>query len=252
MTERNIESLSAYIDGDLQDEKFLDTLCNDSELQEKWHRYHIIKDGLKKESPSVLNFDISAQVMQALEDEPALSVSETVSEPDPVAASLAEPEIQSQPITTEIVSPASSKTVSIGSWLARQFTGSFSGKKASNDDSGKASPLFQQTGQFAVAASVAVAVILGVQQYNQPVEDQPFNAAPTIPVTGIQGGLSPVSLEQTRALPRPDVSVQRQRLNAYLNDHNQQVRRKSTADSSFEVNSENDKQAEQERKNPEK
>lgn len=255
MTERNIESLSAYIDGDLQDEKFLDTLCNDSELQEKWHRYHIIKDGLKKESPSVLNFDISAQVMQALDDEPALSVSETVSElvsePDPVTASPAEPEIQSQPITTEIVSPARSKTVSIGSWLARQFAGN----KASNDDSGnsgKASPLFQQTGQFAVAASVAVAVILGVQQYNQPVEEQPFNAAPTIPVTGIQGGLSPVSLEQTRALPRPDVSVQRQRLNAYLNDHNQQVRRKSTADSSFEVNSENDKQADQERKNPEK
>lgn len=242
MTERNIESLSAYIDGDLQDEKFLDTLCNDSELQEKWHRYHIIKDGLKQESPAVLHFDISAQVAQALENEPALSAR------DSVAVSSAEPGVQSPAVQTETSSPAGKRSLSVGGWLTRKLAG----KKASNDSAGKFSPVFQQTGQFAVAASVAVAVILGVQQYNQPAEEQPFNAAPTIPVTGIQGGLSPVSLEQTRALPRADVSVQRQRLNAYLNDHNQQVRRKGTADSSFEVNSESDKPSDEERKHPEK
>jgi len=225
MTERNNESLSAYVDGDLKDEKFLNTLCNDSELQEKWHRYHIIKDGLKNENLSLLNVDISAQVAQALENEPALSSSKSIK--------------------------PTSHNAGIVQWLASTF----SGKKASNDAAGKFTPIVQQTGQFAVAASVAVAVILGVQQYNQPAENQPFNAAPIIPVTGIQGGLSPVSLEQTRTLPRTDVSAQRQRLNAYLHDHNQQVRRKGTegtADSSVELDAKDNEKTDQERQNSEK
>ena len=224
MTERNNESLSAYIDGDLQDEQFLDTLCNDPELQEKWHRYHIIKDGLKNENPSLLNFDISTQVAQALEKEPALSVSG---------------EVAAAPNNTGVVH-----------WLANVF----SGRKASNDASGRFAPIAQQTGQFAVAASVAVAVILGVQQYNQPAEEQPFSAAPTIPVTGIQGGLSPVSLEQTRTVPRTNVSAQSQRLNAYLNDHNQQVRRKGiegTTDSRTELDADTNEQTEQGTQDPE-
>lgn len=83
--------------------------------------------------------------------------------------------------------------------------------------------IFRQGGQFAVAASVAVAVILGYQQLNQPQDDPTFNAAPTLKVQGIQGGLSPVSLEQTRAAAKPDLAEQKRKMNALLMDHEQQV-----------------------------
>lgn len=204
MTQRNIENLSAYMDGDNQEEGFLEELKNDAELQEKWHRYHIIRDGLKQELPTELNLDLSDKIAQALENEPT------------IMAPVAPKEEQKSESVTE---PAKV------SWLATWFG------KASNDEQGKVKPMAQQTGQFAIAASVAIAVILGYQQFNQPVAEQPFNAAPTIPVTGIQGGLSPVSLEQTRTVPRTDVVEQRRRLNAYMNDHTQQVRHKSNVES---------------------
>jgi sigma-E factor negative regulatory protein RseA len=78
---------------------------------------------------------------------------------------------------------------------------------------------------MAIAASVAVAMIIGVQQVNQPDVNQPFNAAPPIP--GIQGGLSPVSFDQTPAIPNSDWLEQRRRINAYMTDHNQQLRFKT-------------------------
>jgi len=200
MTQRNIENLSAYMDGDNQEEGFLEELKNDAELQEKWHRYHIIRDGLKQELPTELNLDLSDKIAQALENEPTIMA--------PVTPK-AEPK------------PEPAKVSKLAAWFG----------KASNDEKSNVKPMVQQTGQFAIAASVAIAVILGYQQFNQPVAEQPFNAAPTIPVTGIQGGLSPVSLEQTRSVPRTDVVEQRRRLNAYMNDHTQQVRHKSNVES---------------------
>jgi sigma-E factor negative regulatory protein RseA len=86
-------------------------------------------------------------------------------------------------------------------------------------------PFAKQGGQMAIAASVAVAMIIGVQQVNQSEVNQPFNAAPPIP--GIQGGLSPVSFDQTRSIPNSDAVQQKRRINAYLTDHNQQLRLKT-------------------------
>lgn len=90
---------------------------------------------------------------------------------------------------------------------------------------GRVVPFAKQGGQMAIAASVAVAMIIGVQQLNQNDVSQPFNAAPPIP--GIQGGLSPVSFDQTRAIPNSDGVEQRRRINAYLTDHKQQLRFKT-------------------------
>lgn len=86
-------------------------------------------------------------------------------------------------------------------------------------------PFAKQSGQMAIAASVAVAMIIGVQQVNQADVNQPFNAAPPIP--GIQGGLSPVSFDQTRSIPNSDAVEQKRRINAYLTDHKQQLRFKT-------------------------
>lgn len=91
---------------------------------------------------------------------------------------------------------------------------------------GNVVPLLKQSGQFAVAASVAAAVILGVQQMNQPAPTEPFMTAPTV---GPQGGLAPVSLEQTRDLPRNDMAVlleKKRKINALIADHEQQVKLK--------------------------
>jgi sigma-E factor negative regulatory protein RseA len=88
-------------------------------------------------------------------------------------------------------------------------------------------PFAKQGGQLAIAASVAVAMVIGVQQYNQPELEQPFNNAPAV-LPGIQGGLSPVSLEQTRPVQRADVLEQRRKINAFLTDHKQQLRLKTS------------------------
>lgn len=84
-------------------------------------------------------------------------------------------------------------------------------------------PLFRQGGQYAIAASVAVAVILGYQQMNYVPENQDLNIAPVKAISGIQSGLSPVSLQQEQALPRADIIEKRRKLNALLVDHQQQL-----------------------------
>ncbi len=92
---------------------------------------------------------------------------------------------------------------------------------------GNVIPFAKQTGQFAVAASVAAAVILGYQQMNySPTE--PFMTAPT---TGSIGGLAPVSLEQSRTIPRDDMAAlmkKHRQVNALLEDHQQQIKLKQS------------------------
>jgi sigma-E factor negative regulatory protein RseA len=78
---------------------------------------------------------------------------------------------------------------------------------------------------MAIAASVAVAMIIGVQQFNQTDVEQPFSSA--APILGIPGGLSPVSFEQTRTVPQNDMVEQKRRINAYIADHQQQMQLKS-------------------------
>lgn len=174
MSQQN-EKLSAVMDGELLDDSLLKALKNDPELIAKWQSYHVIRDTFRKELPVQLDFDISANVMNALDADPVILAPKKT--------------WQDIPLLGNVV------------------------------------PMMRQGGQFAIAASVAVAMILGVQQLNQPQVEQPFNPAP--PMSGIQGGLSPVSLEQTRALPRTNVVDQRQLINAYLTDHQQQLRLKS-------------------------
>lgn len=89
-------------------------------------------------------------------------------------------------------------------------------------------PFARQTGQLAVAASVAVAVILGVQQFNQPATSTAPSGAAT-PLIGTPGGLAPVSLEQSRPVTRDDRAVlmeKKRKINALITDHEQQLKLK--------------------------
>ncbi|MFE8730271.1 anti sigma-E factor RseA C-terminal domain-containing protein, partial [Aeromonas hydrophila] len=90
-------------------------------------------------------------------------------------------------------------------------------------------PLFrrvgQQLGQYAIAASVAAAVIFGVQQY-QGQDGVPNN--PVLNTIPIGGSAAPVSVhypqEGSRVRPQQGMTEQqmqeqRERINAFLRDH---------------------------------
>lgn len=171
------EKLSAFMDGEAEDDKIIDAIKHDAELQAKWQRYHVIRSTMRKEASVAPEMDITASIAAALADEPA------------------------------IVAPKESR------WRSIPIIGNVV-------------PFATQSGQFAVAASVALAVILGVQHLNQPAPSEPFMTAPT---AGPQGGLAPVSLEQTRTLPRNDMNEvleKKRKINALIADHEQQIKLK--------------------------
>ncbi|HAU92159.1 MAG TPA: transcriptional regulator [Alteromonas sp.] len=189
MTQQH-EKLSAFMDGELDDSGFVDSIKNDSESLAKWRSYHVIRSGLRKEASVMPEFDITAQVAAALEQEP------TVLAPKSKWKSL--------PVVNKVV------------------------------------PLLRQSGQLAVAASVAAAVILGVQQVNQqPAAEEPFTTFQTPVIPGMpQAGMAPVSLEQSNILPNnragdSDALLQKRRqINALLADHEQQLKLKQAEEQS--------------------
>lgn len=101
-------------------------------------------------------------------------------------------------------------------------------------------PFAKQSGQFAVAASVAAAVIIGVQTYNKPDTSEPFTSLPT---GAPQGGLAPVSLNQTRLVPAQsdqNLIEARRQVHALLDDHEKQLILKAArTESSQQVDGEN-------------
>ncbi len=184
----NKEQISALMDGDLIDAEVLNELEMDSDLQATWGRYHLIGDAMRGDLPVNLQLDLSDSIMLALEDEPVILA------PKPV-----------QPVMPQ-VKPAG-KVVP----LVRRFG--------------------QQMGQYAIAASVAAAVIFGVQQY-QGNDGMPAN--PVLNTIPVGGSATPVSVhypqEGNRATPRQqglneqEMQEQRERINAFLRDHQLQQR----------------------------
>lgn len=184
----NKEQLSALMDGDLSEMEVLKELGTDPALQETWSRYHLIGDAMRGDLPVNLQLDLSDSIMLALEDEPVILA--------PKPAQSEAPEVK----TAGKVVP-----------LVRRFG--------------------QQMGQYAIAASVAAAVIFGVQQY------QGKDGVPTNPVLNtipVGGSATPVSVhylqEGNRAsvrqqgLSEQQMQEQRERINAFLRDHQLQQR----------------------------
>jgi sigma-E factor negative regulatory protein RseA len=75
MNQSNQESLSALMDGELSDDQLrflLRGLEHDGELRQTWSRYHLIRDGLRRELPATLSAGFADGVMARLD------ISETV------------------------------------------------------------------------------------------------------------------------------------------------------------------------------
>ncbi|WED77601.1 RseA family anti-sigma factor [Aeromonas allosaccharophila] len=189
----NKEQISALMDGDLIDAEVLNELEMDSDLQDTWGRYHLIGDAMRGDLPVNLQLDLSDSIMAALEDEP------TILAPKPVEAA---------PVLQPVVAPVKSDSNVV--------------------------PLFrrvgQQLGQYAIAASVAAAVIFGVQQY-QGQDGVPAN--PVLNTIPIGGSAAPVSVHypqqdgaraRQQGLTEQQMQEQRERINAFLRDHQLQQR----------------------------
>ncbi|WP_434430055.1 RseA family anti-sigma factor [Aeromonas veronii] len=189
----NKEQISALMDGDLSDAEVLNELEMDSDLQDTWGRYHLIGDAMRGDLPVNLQLDLSDSIMAALEDEP------TILAPKPV---------ETAPVQQPVVAPVKTDSNVV--------------------------PLFrrvgQQLGQYAIAASVAAAVIFGVQHY------QGQDGVPTNPVLNtipVGGSAAPVSVHypqqdgaraRQQGLTEQQMQEQRERINAFLRDHQLQQR----------------------------
>ncbi|AYV36144.1 sigma-E factor negative regulatory protein [Aeromonas veronii] len=189
----NKEQISALMDGDLSDAEVLNELEMDSDLQDTWGRYHLIGDAMRGDLPVNLQLDLSDSIMAALEDEP------TILAPKPV---------ETAPVLQPVVAPVKTDSNVV--------------------------PLFrrvgQQLGQYAIAASVAAAVIFGVQQY-QGQDGVPAN--PVLNTIPIGGSAAPVSVHypqqdgaraRQQGLTEQQMQEQRERINAFLRDHQLQQR----------------------------
>lgn len=74
MSQDNRENLSAGIDGELSKEELrflLRRLDHDASLQLAWDRYHVMRDGLRRQVPSLASAGFAERVMLAIEQESA-------------------------------------------------------------------------------------------------------------------------------------------------------------------------------------
>ena len=64
------DRLSALMDGELlDDDKALEQLAKDSDMQEVWRRYHLARDVMKGQASDFLTLDVSSAVSDTLKNE---------------------------------------------------------------------------------------------------------------------------------------------------------------------------------------
>ncbi|MGX9461953.1 sigma-E factor negative regulatory protein [Shewanella sp. A14] len=88
-------------------------------------------------------------------------------------------------------------------------------------------PFFKQFGQYAIAATVAMVAIVGVQNYNQTNDAE--SPLPVLMTRPLVGSVSPVSyqtgaVQNQQSYSNEQVMEQRRRINAYIQDHMLQQR----------------------------
>ena len=191
----NKERISALVDGELQDNVLLEQLSAEAELADTFARYHLYGDALRNDLPKHLHLDLSDSIMAALADEAPHAVSSfgnaelQYGANDQSYQAIAEPE-------SNVVRPT----------FGRRFA-----------------PIMRYAGQFAIAASVSAALIVGVQQYSQ--QDM---QAPVLNTVPLSGSATPVSLNYKRqpqqASQEQALLEQQRRIHELLMDHELQQR----------------------------
>ncbi|MEL4279228.1 MULTISPECIES: sigma-E factor negative regulatory protein [Shewanella] len=163
-------------------------LAADTHSHNKWRNYHVIGDAMRGELLQTMALDLSASIAAAIELEPAI-VSPQVSAPEVTAAP---------------------QQVAVNAGQSRVV------------------PLFKQFGQYAIAATVAMFAIVGVQNFNQTADDA-ASPSPVLITRPLVGSASPVSLQtgpvqQNQSYTNDQMNEQRRRINTYIQDHMLQQR----------------------------
>ncbi|WP_133178704.1 sigma-E factor negative regulatory protein [Shewanella decolorationis] len=163
-------------------------LAADTHSHNKWRNYHVIGDAMRGELPQTMALDLSASIAAAIELEPAI-VSPQVSAPEVTAAP---------------------QQVAVNAGQSRVVL------------------LFKQFGQYAIAATVAMFAIVGVQNFNQTADDA-ASPSPVLITRPLVGSASPVSLQtgpvqQNQSYTNDQMNEQRRRINTYIQDHMLQQR----------------------------
>lgn len=226
MSESKFENLSSLMDDNQfstelpKTHKSIDCVLKDNDLSDSWQNYHLIGDVLRDEVPQSLQLDLSSQIADAIANEA------TILSPNSAAVSSSDEPTAAEYIqnTPQIIN-------------------------ASNRFKAKVAKLFKPAGQVAIAASAAVLMIMGVQQ--NTVDNSvisPGHIAQPIPLGGYanpvsynylsSGQTDQVSQSTTKTLMNKvkenkqltnqqiieQKIAQQRRLQALINDHEQQVK----------------------------
>ncbi|MGL5047328.1 MAG: sigma-E factor negative regulatory protein, partial [Shewanella sp.] len=130
------EWVSAAVDGETNTQTMAE-LSADTHSHDKWRNYHMIGDVMRGELPQTIVLDLSASIAAAIELEPAI-----------VAPKHNSPKHNVSKVTVSVTPQI-----------------------AANSEQSRVVPLFKQFGQYAIAATVAMFAVVGVQNYNQTADD---------------------------------------------------------------------------------
>lgn len=212
MDKRDLETVSAAVDDELNFDQFAEWMATEEQAsstiaQQKWQNYHLIGDAMRSELPQEVDLDLSAKIMAAIDDEPAIVSPKSFHQQHKVQQSKAQLAAVESNIEVK-QDTVQNKTVVV--------------------------PFVKKFGQYAIAASVALFTVVGVQQYQ--LQQQEDSYSPQLNTRPIIGQVSPASL-QTPTLTTPvkeglteaQLQEQRRRLAAYIQDHQLQQRLNSQA-----------------------
>ncbi len=189
------EILSAFFDDEKVNLTQIDLTQKQHASEETWKSYSTIRDVMQGELADKTRWDIVSRVALALENEPEHSKVSTAENKIRHFSSNGNPLSEQQPTPKE----------------ARKFQPTW----------------LQQLTQIGVAASVAFAVILGVQQYSGSSQGYSTIQPPVLHTMPLQGAAQPVSLRTDTFQQSPteaQVAERRKRVNALFNDYELQLR----------------------------
>ncbi len=195
----DIEKLSALMDGELVDKALISELSQDPESQQLWRNFHLIGDVMRGDVPQK-EWNIADSVALALEDEAPHSLYSAQADIEPVVVP-----IESQP------TPGKAKK-GLPAWLSH-------------------------FGQVSIAASVCLAVVLGIQlNGTQQIQSdvtgqQDLPVLQTVPLSGVAEPVSLTRESVKKQVSDSHVQEQRRRINALLQDYELQLRLNSNASS---------------------
>jgi sigma-E factor negative regulatory protein RseA len=192
------EKLSALMDGELVDKALISELTQNRENQETWRNYHLIGDVMRGDVPEK-EWNIADSVALALENEAPHSM-------------FTEAKSQENIVSIEAPPTPSQARKRLPAWLSH-------------------------LGQVSIAASVCLAVVLGIQQTGTTQTDgaapQAIPVLETVPLAGVAEPVSWTRESAEKQASDNHVQEQRRRVNALLQDYELQLRLNSGVHSSL-------------------